>query len=246
MKVKSFFLLSFFLLTNAVHAQLTSLCGIWIGHNYSCYTIDPTSTIIDGYGLLEVILIEQNGTSITATKLLGDDCVETGHVTWSGIYTSNTFPVVVTLGNPLNPNSNYVSGNIIVVDSNRLESDVGVYFTRATCQELQEFDLDLSNIDSFCPAYISSVNMPNVFTPDGDGINDFCIPIDCANCEDYELAIYNRWGNCVFESSDPLHGWNGNLGNQALNEGSYFWRITISDRMTCETTRHTGVVTLIR
>jgi gliding motility-associated-like protein len=49
--------------------------------------------------------------------------------------------------------------------------------------------------------------IPNVFTPNGDGINDF---FEILNLEHYPMAqivIYNRWGNKVFEHSDYYNNW---------------------------------------
>ncbi|MBK9509463.1 MAG: gliding motility-associated C-terminal domain-containing protein [Cytophagaceae bacterium] len=60
--------------------------------------------------------------------------------------------------------------------------------------------------------------IPEVFTPNGDNFNpDFEISID--NYSDYDLKIYNRWGEIVFESKDPNEKWDGKVrgkiyGNQ--------------------------------
>lgn len=58
----------------------------------------------------------------------------------------------------------------------------------------------------FCPIY----ELPNVFTPNGDGINDFFVPIAPFRYVDsIEMVIYNRWGEMVFETTDPSIKWNG-------------------------------------
>lgn len=51
---------------------------------------------------------------------------------------------------------------------------------------------------------------PNAFTPDGDGINDEFLPI-VTGAHVYELLIYNRWGEVIFDTSDPKKGWNGKV-----------------------------------
>jgi gliding motility-associated-like protein len=40
---------------------------------------------------------------------------------------------------------------------------------------------------------------------------------------DYKLIIYNRWGQQVFETTDPGAGWNGRIENSAQETGTYIW-----------------------
>ena len=54
----------------------------------------------------------------------------------------------------------------------------------------------------------STLYVPNVFTPNGDGVNDvFYIP--GYNLVSFDLKIYNRWGSLLFETTDPKQGWDG-------------------------------------
>ena len=66
--------------------------------------------------------------------------------------------------------------------------------------------------------------LPNAFRPNGDGFNDLFKP-EVRNPEllkEYEMAIYNRWGNLVFITRDYLTGWNGkDAKNQDCSEGVY-------------------------
>lgn len=80
-------------------------------------------------------------------------------------------------------------------------------------------------------------NLPNVFSPNGDGINDFYHPCDNTTdeiqqltCKPYRLvkdvrvSFYNRWGKKVFETTDIDINWNGkNSGGQELSAGTYFY-----------------------
>lgn len=57
-----------------------------------------------------------------------------------------------------------------------------------------------------CPLY----NLPNTFTPNGDGQNDLYTPIyPYRFVEKIDMKIYNRWGNLVFETTNPDINWNG-------------------------------------
>ncbi len=71
---------------------------------------------------------------------------------------------------------------------------------------------------------------PNTFTPNNDGLNDIFLPqITCA--EKYELIIFDRWGNNVFKSTDPLKGWTGTISSStSISEiDTYAWKIRTTD-----------------
>jgi gliding motility-associated-like protein len=87
--------------------------------------------------------------------------------------------------------------------------------------------------------------LPNSFTPDGDEINDL-FKGEGVGIEEYELSIFNRWGELVFESSDLNHGWNGqNLAGQDLQIGVYTYLVKIND-VVGESHKYTGHVNLLR
>ncbi len=71
-----------------------------------------------------------------------------------------------------------------------------------------------------CPLYV----LPNVFTPNSDGSNDFFIPITQRFIDRIDIQIFNRWGNLIHENSNPKINWNGtNLNGDELAEGVYFY-----------------------
>lgn len=70
------------------------------------------------------------------------------------------------------------------------------------------------------------ITVPNVFTPNNDGINDFFKLGDTDGIESLECVILNRWGNLVFESKVSSIEWNGTDRNgNKLNDGTYFYKI---------------------
>jgi len=68
-----------------------------------------------------------------------------------------------------------------------------------------------------------SFYMPNAFTPNGDGNNDFLHPIHSPYLRNYLLVIYNRWGQLVYSSHDYIKGWDGTTNGQPLPAGTYVW-----------------------
>ncbi len=70
----------------------------------------------------------------------------------------------------------------------------------------------------------TTIHLPDVFSPNGDGLNDVYKPVHFKNVTDYEFYVYNRWGEKIFTSNDPDIGWDGNyLGKEALI-GAYLVR----------------------
>ena len=89
-------------------------------------------------------------------------------------------------------------------------------------------------------------DLPNIFTPNGDGINDV-FTINAENAVTLEMVIMNRWGNVVFESNSVNAAWNGRINNDGndASEGTYFYKFVISGEDGLEIEEH-GYVQLVR
>lgn len=87
---------------------------------------------------------------------------------------------------------------------------------------------------------------PNAFTPDGDGVNDFFFPqgvgIDPNN---FEMFIFNRWGELIFESYDPNNWWDGTAKGQEVQIDVYVWLIRTRDHKGNDH-EYIGHVTVVR
>jgi gliding motility-associated-like protein len=73
------------------------------------------------------------------------------------------------------------------------------------------------------------IKMPNVFTPNNDGINDHFYPLEIKGVNEATLTIINRWGQEVFKSKDLLSGWNGKYKEKDCSDGVYFWILKYTD-----------------
>ncbi|MCF6171633.1 MAG: gliding motility-associated C-terminal domain-containing protein [Bacteroidales bacterium] len=68
--------------------------------------------------------------------------------------------------------------------------------------------------------------LPNAFTPNGDGLNDIFKAIPKYDyVSKYQLTIYNRWGQQIFECNDIDCGWDGNYNGKASPNGAYIYKI---------------------
>ncbi|WMX17597.1 gliding motility-associated C-terminal domain-containing protein [Aureispira sp. CCB-E] len=73
------------------------------------------------------------------------------------------------------------------------------------------------------------LEMPNIFTPNGDGHNELFYPRKAERISEATLYIFNRWGQKLFETSDLSQGWNGKFNGQDSVEGTYSWAISYLD-----------------
>ena len=139
-----------------------------------------------------------------------------------------------------------------ITSTSILREPTNVYYQESKAGQPFRVELTVKSVDYGCDTTFSSniivlpvkLKIPNVFTPNGDGINDFFIidndPTGGADegkdettrgfehesynpLRDYylrtELTIFNRWGRIVYESSDYRNDWDG--GN--LPDGTYFY-----------------------
>jgi gliding motility-associated-like protein len=89
--------------------------------------------------------------------------------------------------------------------------------------------------------------VPNAFTPDGDGVNDIFVPsVIGADPLDYNLMIFNRWGQLIFSSEFPTIGWDGSYKGTGSQEDVYVWKILTRDAATSAKKEFVGHVTLLR
>ncbi|MDG2154283.1 MAG: gliding motility-associated C-terminal domain-containing protein, partial [Crocinitomicaceae bacterium] len=92
--------------------------------------------------------------------------------------------------------------------------------------------------------------VPNTFTPDGDNFNQIFTPIFYSGFDPYnfEMLIFNRWGEIIFETHDSKKGWDGSYGLNGTDaqDGIYTWKIIYKNPETDERKIVVGHVTLLR
>lgn len=116
-------------------------------------------------------------------------------------------------------------------------SDAGLYSepSREVCTE---------NWDCFV------FDLPNVFTPNGDGVNEVLRPRRYRDISEFYIKIVNRWGVEVFKASRPDFEWNGQMYNKgkACPDGAYFYMAEFKARANGRTFKkvQSGSVTILR
>ncbi len=90
--------------------------------------------------------------------------------------------------------------------------------------------------------------IPNTFTPDGDEFNQTFQPIfeSGFDAHDWNMTIYNRWGEIIFESNNDAVGWDGTYNGEIVQQGSYTYKIEFGLEYTDAREVITGHVNLIK
>ncbi len=103
------------------------------------------------------------------------------------------------------------------------------------CSDSISFELSKEQLNEF--------SVPNVFTPNNDGINDELF-VD-GTIREMHWKIMDRWGRLVFETNDPYKGWDGTINNEAADEGVYYYSVTTNCNGFNDVSK-VGTVTLLR
>lgn len=164
--------------------------------NYAVHITDAAGCNID-----TSILVGNIG-SITKPNL-GEDvgwCIARPFVLNAGIYSSYRWQDGSII--PILPVKNF--GEYSVTVSN----DFGC--------ESSDTILVFDNCNSF-------IYFPSAFSPNNDGVNDLFKPKYSIDLTQYQMRIYNRWGELLYESTDVNEGWNGSFRNVPQPLGVYVW-----------------------
>lgn len=110
---------------------------------------------------------------------------------------------------------------LTVTDGNQCEEILEMYITQSTDECL---------------------NIPNSFTPNGDGYNDTWVIRNAELFPECHLQVLNQWGSLVFESNGYSQAWDGTFNNDILPSGTYYYIFRVSP----EHQERTGTVTILK
>jgi gliding motility-associated-like protein len=105
------------------------------------------------------------------------------------------------------------------------------------------------SVDTFCvivePEFTFFI--PNAFTPDGNGNNDVFTGKG-ENIQEFEMSVYDRWGELVFFTNDINEGWNGAMRNsgELCQMDVYVYNITLREGVKGHRHNYIGKVTLVK
>ena len=153
-------------------------------------------------------------------------------------------------------------GEVLSLDAGSWELADYLWSTGGTDQvehfvQAGEYELEVSN---FCGSELVEISIeegmfcdcqlyvPNAVSPNGDGLNDVFRVVHECEFERYELQIYNRWGQRIFETSDPMQTWDASFQGETVKEDVYVWRISTESSVNGDVSlkNKTGHVTVVR
>ncbi len=103
-----------------------------------------------------------------------------------------------------------------------------------------------------CTPGCSGYDLPNVFTPNGDQYNDYFTPFPetVSSAESIDIKIFNRWGQLVYETTDPMVNWDGrnHKTNKDCPDGTYFYVCEVYEKTLTGLVQKTlqGSITILR
>ena len=88
---------------------------------------------------------------------------------------------------------------------------------------------------------------PNTFTPDGDEHNgNWRVYIEGIDPAAFELTMYNRWGQMIWQSFDPTAPWDGTYNGVQVPTGGYTWKLVTNDALNGEGYIWTGHANVLK
>jgi gliding motility-associated-like protein len=97
-----------------------------------------------------------------------------------------------------------------------------------------------------------NINVPNTISPNDDGLSDqWCITSNCP-LKDFELWLFDRWGNIIWHTKDVTECWDAakkeGKNKTAVEEGVYVWKLTCLKLINSkdEKKTYTGHVSLVK
>jgi gliding motility-associated-like protein len=195
--------------------------------------IFDTSTIVTVYPKPTLDSIIPHNTFFELCEL------ETTTVTWTALgnpsgYNEWTWDNQLLQQNSLTQTFGWDSARIYIVSA--------VHWANGCVSDPQSTSITITQ----CPETI--FYMPNTFTPDGDEFNQIWQPIITSGIAplNFELLIFNRWGQIIWESHDISAGWDGTYDNKSCSEGVYFYMAECTDVKTAKKFLIQGHLTLLR
>jgi gliding motility-associated-like protein len=124
--------------------------------------------------------------------------------------------------------------------------DSGTYWVRAYVEEYDITSTDTIHITyKDCEIINPAVYIPNCFTPDDDGLNDVFSIKTTIEFSSFNIKIYNRWAQQVFESNDANFGWNGIFKGSPVPTGVYIYYIEATEKLSKKSTTFKGRITVL-
>ncbi len=209
--------------SNTYNASGTYIISVTVTSPFGCVnTANTTSTVVVYPGTVASFSSEgMDGTILSPIYKFYDQSTNAATRVWNfGDGTGSTV---------LNPQHTYASKGKYTVSL--------ITTTMNGCTDSIAMEIEVT------PVF--TLYIPNAFTPDGNGNNDFFMPKG-VEISEFTMMIFDRWGELIFQSNDLETGWDGkaNNGDKIAQQGVYVYKIVVRD-FSQKHHDYTGHVTLL-
>jgi gliding motility-associated-like protein len=217
--------------------------------------LGPDDTICQGQS---ITLFANNATATTKFEWQDGSTNSTLDAGTTGLYWLNetnacgsardTFLLITEMpiqGTDLGKNKIFCLGKSIVLSSSNLDPKVKIEWQNGSHDLVQVINkpgiywiaesntcgtvTDSIKLEGLNCSYINLV-IPNLVTPNGDGLNDLFVPIESYGIASMYTEIYNRWGVKVYETENLYIEWD----SKDITDGVYYWSIHYKDVLNSE------------
>ena len=163
----------------------------------------------------------------------------------------NTYNTLVNFNNESIGNST----NSWSTNGNEFSNELNPFYQFDEISGNYEICLTVANAyqceNTFCDTVmivdVFNLYVPNTFSPNGNGINDLFGPVVSESLlEDYEMWIFNRWGEIIYHTIRVEDYWDGTKNSISAQQDTYIWRIKYKEANVPGLKEKTGHVNLIR
>ncbi|MFZ4740520.1 MAG: gliding motility-associated C-terminal domain-containing protein [Bacteroidales bacterium] len=171
------------------------------------------------------------------------------------INVSYSFPFIVNLGadttlclgstitlEVTNPNSSYLWQDNSI-NSSYIVNQQGIYWVKV--KDYNKCPVSDTIIIYYYDCDTSEIFIPNIITPNGDGVNDYFV-ITKTEYKNIEVQIYDRWGVKVYDDNAYKNSWNGKYRGNPLAEGTYYYVIKAKGLYNKKEKEYHGSLTILR
>lgn len=166
--------------------QAQNLCGLWKSYEYPCFGVEP----------FESFAISHAGSYVVCTKIVGDNCVTSGQISWEGNYTSPVFPVMAHTGSPSQPNCCWDVYQVEVINDYHIVIANNINIWRLSCHEVDSLNYKYNDYGLNCDCHAD----PGTLTLYPSPFQNMVFVFNNSREEIKSVQILNTLGQIIFKS----------------------------------------------
>ena len=224
----------------------------WNFNNESYSTFQNPIVVFSTFGTKQILLAVSNGVcSDTVAKTINlDNTLKAAFETNNILCPEDTATFINnSIGNITSYNWDFGNGN-----TSTSKDPPPLHYPVLTEEKIYKVQLIIENIAGCSDTAVNNIDVlkscyiavPNAFTPNGDGLNDYLYPLNAYKADNLEFNVYNRFGQLVFHTTDWTNKWDGTLNGNPQDSGIYVWTLRYTDHDSGKKIFQKGYTVLIR